>query len=151
MVRALRGFEVRGFGYLVVPADGKLNGLNACSRARSLAMTEHLHGVVRFARECGLNLAAAATALSLMLLAATFSQAVPAAAENTPHDGPRPPGVDGSGPRLPPGGAPQLREDEPGAREEQPQNAPAAPDEKGSGEPYGGGCPYRGRRLELIV
>lgn len=113
-------------------------------------MTEHNRGVFGWAGQSGLSKAAAPMLVTMLVVMALFSLAIPVAAESTPHVQPGQPGAAGAGPRVPPGGA-EIRKDGPAGREEPPRHVPAVPDEKGSGEPYDGGCPYRGKQLELIV
>lgn len=84
-------------------------------------------------------MAAASLLLSLLWMAA--------AAWGADNDVPMPPpvpGIERSGPEAP--GGPATRRDEPDLDEEiAPEAGEASP------LPFQGGCPYRGRALELIV
>lgn len=96
-------------------------------------------------RVCAILVVAALSPILYTAGLATAAEGItpaPQAPSATPQ-APPPASGSGSGGTLNSEGAPQLREDEPAAGETE--------GEQEARPPFRGGCPYRGRSLELIV
>lgn len=109
--------------------------------------TPYRRAAVRQVARAGSLLALAVTLMIIAGAAPSLAETPPAQGDGgtaSPQAPQRGGGAGGDGSAGPP-----LREDEPGPRGRDGRPAPDADEE--ASPPSGGGCPYRGRRLELIV
>lgn len=116
-------------------------------RQEPLSAELDLRRTVRPVSSSGIMLALAVTLTLVAGAVPGLAEAPPAPTDRGPAPPQAPQRGDGAGGEGPAG--PQLREDEPGMGGRDNQTPPEADEE--ASPPSGSGCPYRGRRLELIV